>query len=75
MIKVYEAVLLIGQILEKYKQAMAYQIYQLSGNINEDIEHLEQEIQKDRFELMCLLGIGKRPPKGESISIKITNKP
>ena len=75
MIKVYEAVLLIGQILEKYRQAMAYQIYQLSGSINEDIEHLEQEIQKDKFELMCLLGIGKRQPEPEIISIKITNKP
>ena len=75
MVNLYEVIRLIGQILEKYKQAKAYQIYQLSGNINEDIERLEQEIQKDRFELMCLLGIGKRPPKGESISIKITNKP
>ena len=75
MIRVYEAVQLIGQILEKYRQAMAYQIYHESGNINKDIEHLEQEIHEDKMRLMCLLGIGKRQPENESISIELINKP
>ena len=75
MVNLYEVIRLIGQILEKYKQAKAYQIYQLSGNINEDIEHLEKEIHEDKVELMCLLGIGKRQPENESITIELTNKP
>jgi hypothetical protein len=54
---------------------MAYQIYHESDNINKDIDKLDQEIHKDKVELMCLLGLGKRQPESESISIKLTNKP
>ena len=54
---------------------MAYQIKEESGNITEDLEQLEKEIQKDKFELMLKLGMAKRPPKSETIaSIELTNK-
>ena len=54
---------------------MSYQIYDQSGNITEDLEQLEQEIQKDKFELMLKLGMAKRPPPSETIaSIELTNK-
>ena len=75
MIRPIEIIQLVGQILEKYRQAMAYQIYNESGNITEDLKQLEQEIQKDKFELMLKLGMAKRPPKSETIaSIELTNK-
>ena len=65
----------MGQILEKYRQAMSYQIYEQSDNITEDLKQLEQEIQKDKFELMLKLGMAKRPPPSEVIaSIELTNK-
>ena len=75
MIRPIEIIQLVGQILEKYKQAMAYQIYNVSDNITDDLEQLEQEIQQDKFELMLKLGMAKRPPKSEVIaSIELTNK-
>ena len=75
MIRPIEIIQLVGQILEKYRQAMAYQIKEESGNITEDLKQLEQEIQKDKFELMLNLGMAKRPPKSEAIiSIELTNK-
>ena len=74
VIRPIEIIQLVGHILEKYKQAASYQIYNQSESITEDSEKLDKEIQADKFELMCLLGIGKRPPKGEQISIKLINK-
>ena len=75
MIRPVEIIQLVGQILEKYRQSMSYQIYKESANINQDIEQLEKEIQKDRFELMLLLGLAKKQPdKKEVISIKLVNK-
>jgi len=75
VIRPIEIIQLVGQILEKYRQAMAYQIKEESGNITEDLEQLEKEIQKDKFELMLKLGMAKRPPKSETIaSIELTNK-
>jgi len=75
VIRPIEIIQLVGQILEKYRQAMAYQIKEESGNITEDLKQLEKEIQKDKFELMLKLGMAKRPPKSETIaSIELTNK-
>ena len=75
MIRPVEIIQLVGQILEKYRQSMSYQIYKESANINQDIKELEKEIHKDKFELMLLLGMAKRPPKNEEIiSIELVNK-
>jgi len=75
VIRPIEIIQLVGQILEKYRQAMAYQISKESVTITEDLKQLEQEIQKDKFELMLKLGMAKRPPPSEVIaSIELTNK-